>query len=90
MPNTVTLQTTEVLDTIVKVITPYLGKSMAQSAATAHCGKLGITGDQMDLEQMESLTNRIKLALNIFIGREKSQAVVDEINYILIKSRRTQ
>ena len=57
---------------------PYIGKTMAQSSIAMHSKKVGI--DQtIDPSQFEELLRRLALGLNIFIGRDKTTALVDEI-----------
>jgi hypothetical protein len=73
------LSTRDVLLTIVRVVSPYLGETMARSAAQAHCQKLGIAGDRMQPSQAEALIGKVGAGLNVFVGREKSAAVVAEL-----------
>jgi len=75
-------KTTDALDTIVKVLSPYLGETMARAAARAHCEKLGIPVDsaEMSREHLDALVRKFAQGLNIFVGREKSAAVVSEIH----------
>jgi hypothetical protein len=70
--------TEEAIHTIVRVVSPYVGETMARSATTAHCKKLGI-GTEMGKEQLDALLSRLGSGLNIFLGREKSSRVVDEL-----------
>lgn len=74
-------KTKDALDTIVAVLSPYLGETMARSAARAHCEKLGIVVDSADItrDQLDALLRKFTQGLNIFIGREKAAAVVGEI-----------
>ena len=48
------MTTQEAVHTIVRVVSPYVGETMARSATEAHCHKLGI-GPDMGLEQLEAL-----------------------------------
>jgi hypothetical protein len=73
------LSTIEVVQTIVRVVAPYLGETMARSAAHAHCQKLGIRGDRMQPAQAEALIGKVGSGLNVFVGREKSNAMVAEL-----------
>jgi hypothetical protein len=73
------LSTSDVVLTIVRVIAPYLGETMARSAAKAHCQKLGIAGDRMQPAQAEALIGKVGAALNVFLGRERSSVVVSEL-----------
>lgn len=73
------LSTSDVVQTIVRVVAPYLGETMARSAARAHCQKLGISGDHMQPAQAEALIGKVGAGLNVFVGREKSNAMVAEL-----------
>jgi hypothetical protein len=73
------LSTSDVVLTIVRVVAPYVGETMARSAAHAHCRKLGIAGDQMQPAQAEALIGKVGTGLNVFVGRDKSAAVVAEL-----------
>jgi hypothetical protein len=64
---------------IVKVLSPYLGPTMAEASARTHCEKLGIAGKEMTTEQTEALIGKLGTGLAVFVGREKSRAVVLEI-----------
>jgi len=74
-------KTKEALDTIVGMLSPYLGETMARAAALAHCQKLGIVVDGAEItkEQVDALLKKLAQGLNIFIGREKAVLVVGEI-----------
>ena len=73
------LSTRDVLLTIVRVVSPYLGETMARSAAQAHCQKLGIESDRMQAGEVEALITKMGAGLNVFVGREKSSAIVAEL-----------
>ena len=72
------MTTADAVQTIVRVVSPYVGETMARSATNAHCQKLGI-GTEMGTEQLEALLSRLGCGLNIFLGREKSSRVVNEL-----------
>ena len=72
------MTTQDAVHTIVRVVSPYVGETMARSATQAHCQKLGI-GSDIGLEQLEALLSRLGSGLNIFLGREKASRVVDEL-----------
>lgn len=69
--------TGEVLETISRVLEPYIGRLMARTSATAHCNDLGIRSAVIDGKQIEALLEKLGLALIIFLGKEKAAAVVD-------------
>ena len=75
-------KTKDALDTIVRMLSPYVGETMARAAALLHCQKLGIVVEGTDItrEQLEALLRKLGQGLNIFVGREKAAAVVGEIN----------
>jgi len=72
-----------VLETIAGVISPYLGPGMARSAVEAHARKLGVDGPHITPEQIETLMAKIGAGLNIFVGREKSSAILEEVKRVL-------
>ena len=79
MPASPALSTPDVVQTIVRIVAPYLGETMARSAAQVHCQKLGISGDRMQPAQAEALIGKVGAGLNVFVGREKSNAMVAEL-----------
>jgi hypothetical protein len=72
----------ETVDSVVKVLGPYIGETMARSATEAHCQKLGIQ-DGASAEQLESLLGKLGGGLNIFLGRDKSKAAIGEVREAL-------
>lgn len=74
--------TKDALETIIVMLSPYLGETMARAAALVHCQKLGIVVEGTDItrEQLDALLRKLAQGLNIFIGRDKAAAVVGEIN----------
>jgi len=75
-------KTKESVDTIVAVVSPYLGETMARAAARAHCEKLGIAidGAEITRDQLDALVKKVAQGLNIFVGREKAAVVVSQIH----------
>ncbi len=53
-------KTKDALDTIVRMLSPYLGETMARAAALAHCQKLGIVvdGTEITREQLAALLRK--------------------------------
>jgi len=69
-----------VLQTITDSISPYIGQMMARSSVEVHCKRLGINGDRtVSNQQISELLHQLSLGLNIFIGREKAEAVIRDI-----------
>jgi len=77
------LKTAEVLDSIAGVLSPYLGKMMARASAGAHFQDLGIDGEAVDRQKVDALVDKVGKGLNLFLGRDKSKVVVDEIRQAL-------
>ncbi len=77
------MTTSEVLETIQRIVSPVLGENMARTAAQAHCRGLGVNGDQMSAFQVAELIDRMGKGLNVFVGREKAGAVVAELRKAL-------
>ena len=75
--------TSQAVAVMVRVMAPYIGDTMARSAAEAHCRRLGVAGESLDPEHLESLLGRLGSGLNIFLGREKSASVIAEVRQAL-------
>ena len=69
----------EVLEVIHDSLSPYVGRLMASTAAVAHCRTLGIDGDRIDSGQIDQLLEKLKLGLIIFVGKDKTDAVIASI-----------
>jgi reverse gyrase len=65
---------------IVEDVTPYLGQTMAQASVLTHRQKLGINEQDVTLDQVEALVNKIGMGLIIFVGRDKSAQIVRELH----------
>jgi hypothetical protein len=68
---------------IVQILSPYLGATMAEASARAHCEKLGISGATITAEQAEALIGKIASGLAVFVGRDKAATVTQEIRKAL-------
>jgi hypothetical protein len=74
----------DTVDSVVRVLGPYIGETMARSATEAHCRKLGIAdGASVSPDQLESLLGKLGGGLNIFLGRDKSKAAIVEVREAL-------
>ena len=78
------MEATRAVGVMVQVMGPYIGETMARSAADAHCQKLGISGGQISPEQLEALLAKLGGGLNIFLGRDKSKSVIEEVRSALL------
>jgi hypothetical protein len=74
------MTTTEAVEAVVKVLSPYIVDTMARSATLAHCQKLGIAtdGSVPHPDQLDGLLGKLGGGLNIFLGRDKAAAVIAE------------
>jgi hypothetical protein len=77
------METSEVVQVVVDVLTPYIGETMARSATEAHCRKLGFDDGNLPAEQLDQLLGKLAGGLNIFLGREKSRVVISEVRSAL-------
>ncbi len=75
---------TETVNAVVRVLGPYIGDTMARSATEAHCQKLGIaSASAVSPDQLDALLGKLGGGLNIFLGRDKSAAVIGEVRKAL-------
>jgi hypothetical protein len=77
------LKTDKVLAELARVLSPYVGATMAEASTRAHCQKLGLTGPTVDGPQVEALIAKLGTGLTVFVGRQKSVAVVEEMRRAL-------
>jgi len=78
------MTTRDTVDAVVRVLAPHIGDTMARSATEAHCQRLGIlAAGPVGPDQLESLLGKLGSGLNIFLGREKSAAVIGEVRQAL-------
>ncbi|MGZ7041340.1 MAG: hypothetical protein ACXVH7_06075 [Thermoanaerobaculia bacterium] len=69
-----------VLQTITDAIAPFIGTMMARSSVEVHCKRLGIDGDRtVTGQQINDLLRELALGLNIFLGRTKAEALIQDI-----------
>jgi hypothetical protein len=83
------MKTDAVLATIARALAPYLGETMARASTRAHCEKLGIDGAEITPEQLDTLIQKVGSGMNIFIGREKTAAVLESIRQALARGNGT-
>jgi hypothetical protein len=69
----------EVLEALTAVLSPYLGETMARASARTHCEKLGIQGKVISATEADALLGKLSTGLNVFIGRERAAAVLEEM-----------
>jgi hypothetical protein len=69
-------QASEVFAAIETALRPYVGATMARTAAAAHAQRLGLGGPHLDDEQVGKLLGKLALGLMILVGEERTQSVV--------------
>jgi hypothetical protein len=66
------------LDVVVAALAPYLGTNMARAAVNGHQKKLGLS-PALEGDELEKLLAAITPGLGVFVGRDKTREVADEI-----------
>ena len=69
-----------VLTIVESTITPYIGRTMAQASTKVHCEKLGFVSENMTQAEVKALMERIGQAMLVFVGKEKAEQLLGEIN----------
>lgn len=70
---------------ITEAISPYVGQMMARTSIELHCKRLGVDPDSLGRAHLDPLLQQLSLGLNVFIGREKAEAVIGELRVALGK-----
>lgn len=73
----------DAFDVIVQVLAPYLGENMARAAVHSHRENLGLTGRELAHVDLARLLERIGPGLGVFVGRDKTERILDEIKTAL-------
>jgi len=69
-------KTTDVFAAIETALRPYVGSTMASTAAAAQAKRLGLDGPALDGDQVALLLGKLTLGLVIFLGEAKTESVV--------------
>lgn len=77
------MRTDDAVQVIATVLAPYIGGTMARSAAEAHCRKLDLLDGTIGPDQIDLLLGKLGSGLNIFLGHEKSGGVIAEVRRAL-------
>jgi hypothetical protein len=64
---------------LVSVLAPFLGENMATAAVRAQLQKAGTAGESLRASEVDALIERLGRGLIVFLGRAKSQAVVESM-----------
>jgi hypothetical protein len=65
---------------IVNILTPFLGKVMAESSLKVNCKNLNIEPEQITPEHILGLCQNLVRGLKVFLGQEKAEQVIGSIN----------
>ena len=69
-------KTSDVFVAIEETLRPYVGASMASTAAAAQAQRLGIDGPHIDEQQVSMLLGKLGLGLMVLLGEVRTKAVV--------------
>jgi hypothetical protein len=69
----------QIADEIVNVLTPVIGKGMAQSAVSMQCRKIGIMPENLSLDNIDDFLRNFKKTMAIFAGDTVADEVVVKI-----------
>jgi|WetSurMetagenome_2_1015567.scaffolds.fasta_scaffold47404_4 hypothetical protein len=72
----------QVADEIVTILTPVIGKGLAQSAVTMQCRKLGVLPEDLSQENIEDFSLHFRKVMVIFAGDQVADEIVLKIRNI--------
>ncbi|MCP4896844.1 MAG: hypothetical protein GY906_07700 [bacterium] len=75
-----TYNTKRVAETIAKIVSPYVGAAMGQSAGSFFLKRLGLTAEEITPDEFESVLKELKKGLKVFIGQGKTEEVAGEVS----------
>jgi hypothetical protein len=55
-----------------EILTPYVGKAVAQTTVRMQCKAMGLTPETLSPAQLKPLADRITVGLKVFVGAEKA------------------
>ncbi|MGZ3474758.1 MAG: hypothetical protein ACXWUG_11090 [Polyangiales bacterium] len=68
----------QILEIVVRELSPLVGPAMAQASVNGLCTKLGLAS-HVDAPQIEALLGAIEPGLNVFVGRAKARDAMAKI-----------
>jgi hypothetical protein len=75
-----TFEKKKVLQVVEDRIAPLIGETMARASTLVQCQKLGIAQDEISTDEVESLLGRIGQAMLVFVGKEKTERILEDIH----------
>jgi hypothetical protein len=73
---------TQVADEIVAILTPVIGKGLAESAVTMQCRKLGIIPENLSDEEIQVFSLHFRKVMEIFAGDQVADEIAMKIRKI--------
>lgn len=65
-----------------EILTPYLGRTVAQTTIRMQCKALSISPEALTTAQLPSLIDRVTVGLRVFVGAEKANQIRGEMSAI--------
>jgi hypothetical protein len=75
-------------ESIVRLLVPYLGESMARAALEVSRRKVGLQGAPAQPSEVDALIEQMKPGLRVFLGAEQTQRLLDQIRAALAATQR--
>jgi hypothetical protein len=69
----------DAIDTIIDTLSPYLGPHMSRMVVTGSLQKMGKAREQVTIPELEKLVASLGLGLNVFVGRDVSAKIVQDL-----------
>lgn len=66
-------------DVIARALAPFLGENMARAAVRSNAAKLGLDGPAPARAEIETLLAALRPGLAVFVGRDKTERVLDDV-----------
>lgn len=67
------------LQRLEEILTPYLGRTVAQTTLRMQCKALGISPESFSAAQLPQLIERVTVGLRVFVGAEKANMIRTEM-----------
>lgn len=69
----------EIVEACAAVLAPYMGPTLSGASLRGHCDKLGIGEDDVSAHQLDALLAAMRPGLHVFVGEEKTSAIIREM-----------
>jgi len=68
------------IETIIATLAPVIGEHMSRAVVTGSLERMGLTRDRVSAAELGRLVHQLGLGLNVFVGRVKAKALIEELN----------